>query len=170
MCYPENFRKEIEKLYSNGLTQKEIAEMLNCGIATVKRILKNSINYDTIKQRKKEKSLENHKLAKLKFKEIEKQKQEEEERLWWGMVEQQRVHAQMISKKRRISTTQLVELSLSQYIEIDGKLKYIDPAHKPKDLPKTYNVHNIILPQFREYANEIESEKWNSKVEEEALK
>ncbi|MDP9750379.1 MULTISPECIES: helix-turn-helix domain-containing protein [Thermoanaerobacter] len=167
MSYPEIFKREIKKLYLEGNTQKEIAALLNCSTRTVKRILKSDTNYNIIKQEKKEKSKVQHKEAKLRYK---KEKQEEEERLLWGMMEQQGIHAQMISKKKRISTAQLVELSLSQYVEIDEKLRYIDPHHKPADLPRTYNPHNIILPQFRDYANEIESEKWNSKVEEEALK
>ena len=53
MSYPEIFKKQIEILYLNGLTQKEIAERLNCSIATVKRVIKNSDNYDLIKQKKK---------------------------------------------------------------------------------------------------------------------
>lgn len=169
VSYPAIFIKEIQKLYREGMTQKEIAKILNCSLFTVKKAIKEDPEYEKIKQRKKEKSLENHKLAKFKFKKIEKEKQEEEERFWWGMIEQQRVHAQMISKKRRISTTQLIEFSLSQYVEIDGKLKYIDCTHKPADLPKTYNPHNVILSQFRDYTNELESEKWTSKVEKEAL-
>jgi|Wag4MinimDraft_1082647.scaffolds.fasta_scaffold06729_2 transposase len=102
MSYPEIFKKQIEILYLNGLTQKEIAKKLNCSIATVKRVIKNSDNYDLIKQKKKEKSIENHKLAKSEYaarkKELEKQKQEEENILRWGMMEQQKIHAQMISK------------------------------------------------------------------------
>jgi len=101
MSYPEIFKKQIEILYLNGLTQKEIAKKLNCSIATVKRVIKNSDNYDLIKQKKKEKSIENHKLAKSEYaarkKELEKQKQEENI-LRWGMMEQQKIHAQMISK------------------------------------------------------------------------
>jgi pyruvate/2-oxoacid:ferredoxin oxidoreductase alpha subunit len=170
MCYPAAFIKEIQTLYKQGLKQKEIAEKLNCSLFTVKKAIKTDPEYEKVKQEKREKSKENHKLAKLKFKELEKQKQEEEERLWWGMIEQQKIHAQMISKKRKISIAQLVELSLSQYVEVGNKLRYTDPHHKPADLPKTYDVHNAILAQFKNYTDEIESEKWTSKVEEEALK
>jgi len=103
MSYPEIFKKQIEILYLNGLTQKEIAEKLNCSIATVQRVIKNSDNYDLIKQKKKEKSIEKRKLAKSKHtarkKELKKQKQEEENALRWGMMEQQKIHTQIISKK-----------------------------------------------------------------------
>jgi len=163
MSYPEIFIKEIQKLYREGMTQKEIAKALNCSLSTVERAVKKDPEYATIKQKKKEKTL-------LRLKEIEKQKKEEEERDWWAMVEKQEIHAFMISKKRKISRAQLVELSLSQYVEVGGKLKYIDPHHKPADLPRTYDVHNIILPQFKDYTYEIESEKWTSKVEKETLK
>lgn len=173
MSYPEIFINEIQKLYKQGLKQKEIAEKLNCSLSTIKKAIKADPGYEKIRQERKEKNKEKHKQAKLNYikqkREIEKQKQEEEERLWWGMIEQQRIHAQMISKRRKISTAQLITLSLDQYIEIDGKLKYTNPANKPADLPKTYNVHSIILPQFRNYMDEIESEKWTSKVEKEAL-
>lgn len=152
----------------------EIAKEENVSKQMISKILKEFPEYEIEKERRKAENDLKRKEKKREYikhkRELERKEQEEEERLWWGMIEQQRIHAQMISKKRRISTAQLVELSLSQYIEVDEKLKYIDPSHKPADLPRTYNVHNIILPQFRDYANEIESEKWNSKVEEEALK
>ncbi|HHY79346.1 MAG TPA: helix-turn-helix domain-containing protein [Thermoanaerobacter sp.] len=174
MCYPVTFINEIQKLYKQGLKQKEIAEKLNCSISTVKKAIKTDPEYKKIRQEKKEKNKEKYKQAKLNYikqkREIEKQKQEEEERLWWGMIEQQRIHAQMISKRRKLSTAQAVEYSLSQYFYTNEKLVYINPHQKPADLPQTFDVHKNILPQFKEYMNKIESEKWNSKVEKEALK
>lgn len=169
VSYPAIFIKEIQKLHREGMTQKEIAKILNCSLFTVKKAIKEDPEYEKIKQRKKEKSLENHKLAKFKFKKIEKEKQEEEERLWWGMMEQQEIHARISSKKRKITNAQLVEFSLSQYIEIKGKLRYINPSQKPADLPKTYDPHKIILSQFKEYKDKIESEKWTSNTEKETL-
>ncbi|ERM91530.1 hypothetical protein O163_10190 [Caldanaerobacter subterraneus subsp. yonseiensis KB-1] len=166
------------KIYHMYIIEKktiiEIAKEENVSKQMISKILKEFPEYEIEKERRKAENNLKRKEKKREYikhkRELERKEQEEEERLWWGMIEQQRIHAQMISKKRRISTAQLVKLSLSQYIEVNEKLKYIDPSHKPADLPGTYNVHNIILPQFRDYANEIESEKWNSKVEEEALK
>ncbi|TCO67471.1 helix-turn-helix domain-containing protein, partial [Caldanaerobacter subterraneus] len=77
VSYPAIFIKEIQKLHREGMTQKEIAKILNCSLFTVKKAIKEDPEYEKIKQRKKEKSLENHKLAKFKFKKIEKEKQEE---------------------------------------------------------------------------------------------
>lgn len=152
----------------------EIAKEENVSKQMISKILKEFHEYKEEKEKRKIENAIKRKEKKREYikhkREIEREEREKEEALWWGMMEQQKIHAQMISKKRRISTAQLVEFSLSQYIEIDGKLRYINPVHKPGDLPKTYDPHNVILPQFKDYANEIESEKWNSNVEKEALK
>jgi len=168
-------KNKIYRMYIiEKMTITEIAKEENISKQMVSKILKEFPEYEAEKKRRKAENDLKRKEKKREYvkhkREIEKQKKEEEERDWWAMIEKQEIHAFIISKKRKISLAQLVELSLSQYVEAGGKLKYIDPHHKPADLPKTYDIHNTILSQFRDYANEIESEKWNSKVEKEALK
>lgn len=166
------------KIYHMYIIEKktiiEIAKKENVSKQMISKILKEFPEYKIEKERRKAENNLKRKEKKREYikhkRELERKEREEEERLWWGMIEQQETHARMISKKRKISRAQLVELSLSQYVEVGSKLRYIDPHHKPADLPRTYDIHNAVLPQFRDYANEIESEKWTSKVEKEALK
>jgi predicted DNA-binding protein YlxM (UPF0122 family) len=155
-------------------TITEIADEENVSKQMISKILKEFPEYKKEKERRKIENSLKRKEKKREYikqkREIEKEKQEEEEALLWGMMEQQRIHAMMMSKKRTLSTTQLVEYSLSQYIEVKGKLIYKnDFANKPEDLPKTFNIHKTVLPQFKDYSQKVESEKWNSKVEKEAL-
>jgi len=165
------------KIYSMYIIEKmtitEIAKEENVSKQMISKILKEFPEYEIEKEKRKAENALKRKEKKREYikhkREIVKQKQEEEERLWWGMMEQQEIHARISSKKRKITNAQLVEFSLSQYIEIKGKLRYINPSQKPADLPKTYDPHKIILSQFKEYKDKIESEKWTSNTEKETL-
>ncbi|MFU0783877.1 MAG: helix-turn-helix domain-containing protein [Thermoanaerobacterium thermosaccharolyticum] len=168
MCYPASFIQTIQRLYfCEHKKVKEIAESLNCSTDTVTRIIKKDVRYDREKESRRNNSKE-------KQNKLKKGKREEDNMLMEALKRQQEIHATVIlSKKRKLGTDTLIEMSITHYDYNPHNQKLIFNeacGRKPVDLPRTIKVHKSTLNQFVQYSQNIESEKWTSNVEKKALK
>jgi IS30 family transposase len=166
MCYPASFIQTIQRLYFREHKKiKEIAESLNCSTDTVSRIIKKDERYKTEKELRRNNTKEKQKNSK-------KEKRKEDNRILESLKRQQEKHAILMSRKRKLSTDALIELAITHY-KYDKEHKQLvfteDFGERPSDLPRTVKVHKDVLNEFRKYAQSIESEKFNSSVEQKAL-
>jgi len=156
------------------MTCTEIAKEVGITKQAVSKILKQFPEYAEEKERKKQENKVRHNKETGEYVKQKRMKErEEDEGLIAGMRELQRQNAVSMSKRRTLSDDALVKSCINHY-RYEAKNERIvfieDFGRRPADLPKSVNIHKVVLNEFREYTQKVENEKWTSTAEEKALR
>lgn len=171
-------KEEVKKLYfENKLSCTDIAKAVGISHQAVSKILKQFPEYADEKERRKRENKIKHnrqiaECVKKKRAELGLEQKNEDYIIFARLKELQEQNAVSMSKRRTLSDDALVATCINHYKYDPEREKIVfveDFGKKPGDLPKSVNVHKVVLNVFREYAQNIESEKWTSTAEEKAL-
>lgn len=171
-------KREVERLYfEEKLSCADIAKAVGISHQAVSKILKKNPEYKNEKERrKKENKLKHNKqiadCVKRKRKRLREEEREKDIEILSWLEEQQEQNAREMSIGKKLSSTDFIAACMSQYKYDPGRERLVFMkgfAKKPFDLPRSVSVHKEVFSEFRKYAQDVESEKWTSTTEMEAL-